>query len=144
MPILNYTTIIEPEQTIAEIQKMLSKHNVMAMMTDYDGPHVSAVSFKMNINGTPMSYRLPCNWRAVLEIFIKNKVEMKHKGGREPQAIRTAWRVIKDWIEAQLALVEINMTTIPQIFLPYTIMKGGQTLGEMIEKNPNFLLGDGK
>ncbi len=46
MAILNYTTIIEPEQTIAEIQKILSRHNVTAMRTDYDGPQVSAVSFQ--------------------------------------------------------------------------------------------------
>ena len=142
--ILNYTTKIEAEQTIGEIQKMLSRHNVMAMMTEYDGPHVSAVSFKMNVKGQPMGYKLPCNWRAVFEIFKEQKIPLKHGGTREAQAIRTSWRVIKDWIEAQLALVEINMTTIPAIFLPYTIMKGGQTLAEKLEQDPKFLLGDGK
>ncbi len=148
MPLLNYTTEISPERTISEIQKMLSRHNVTAMMTEYDGPNVSAVSFRMNVDGVPMGYKLPCNWRSVLQVFKDNPQairNMRLKGGTlEDQAIRTAWRVIKDWIEAQLALVEINMVTIPQVFLPYTIMKDGRTLSEHIDENPRFLLGDGK
>ena len=46
MALLSYTTKIEPEQTIAEIQRLLAKHGVSAMMTEYDGPHVAAVSFR--------------------------------------------------------------------------------------------------
>lgn len=147
MSLLNYTTIIDPEQTISEIQKLLSRHGVMAMMTEYDGKNVSAVSFKMNVNGQAMGYKLPCNWRAVLQLFKDQGItysKMKHKDKNiENQAIRTAWRVIKVWIEAQLALVEINMVTIPQIFLPYTIMRDGRTLSEKISSDPSFLLGSG-
>lgn len=144
MALLNYTTKIEPETTIGEIQKMLSKHGVTAMMTEYDGPAVSAVAFKMNIKGQSMGFRLPCKWKSVLEIF-KNDAKVRSRGGMvtREQATRVAWRVIKDWVEAQLALVEINMVTIPQVFLPYAIMKDGRTLAEHVEDNPNFLLSAG-
>jgi hypothetical protein len=54
--------------------------------------------------------------------------------------VRVAWRVIKDWMEAQLALVEIRMVTIPQVFLPWAIMRDGRTLAEHVETNPTFLL----
>lgn len=145
--LLNYSTKIEPEQTISEIQKMLSRHGVTAMMTEYDGPQVSSVSFRLNINGKPMGFKLPCNWRAVLEIFnvpanarkLKSRIEQ-----RPEQATRTAWRIIHAWVEAQLGLVEVNMATVPQIFLPYAIMRDGRTLSEHIESDPSFLLGDGK
>lgn len=146
--ILNYTSTIEPEQTISEIQKMLSRHGVMAMMTEYDGPQVSAVSFKMNVEGQPMGFKLPCNWRGVREVFREEGIsqgKIKHRDkSLDNQAVRTAWRIIKDWIEAQLALVEVNMVTIPQVFLPYAIMRNGQTLSEHIAQNPSYLLGDGK
>ena len=144
MALLNYTTKMSPEQTISEIQKMLSRHGVTAMMTEYDGPQVSSVSFRMTVTGKPMSFRLPCNWRAVIEIFKKQGVRLKYGGTVEDQAIRTAWRIIKDWIEAQLALVEVNMATVPQIFLPYAIMKDNRTLAEHVNDDPSFLLGDGK
>jgi len=148
MALLNYTTIIEPEQTIGEIQKMLSRYGVSAMMTEYDGAQVSAVSFKMIIKDKPMAFKLPCHWKGVLQVFNEQGIgvsKIKHKDrNSNNQAVRTAWRIIKDWVEAQLALVEVNMVTIPQVFLPWAIMKDGKTLAEHIEKDPNFLLGDGK
>lgn len=146
MSLLNYTTIIEPEQTIGEIQKMLSGYGVAAMMTEYDGPQVAAVSFKLIIDGKPMGFKLPCNWRGVREVFREQGItssKLKHKNkDLDAQAVRTAWRIIKDWVEAQLALVEVNMVTIPQVFLPYAIMRDGRTLAEHAESNPSFLLGD--
>ncbi len=143
MSILNYSTKISAEQTIGEIQQMLSKHGVTAMLTEYDGPHVSAVSFRMMIKGQQMSFKMPCNWRAVFEILMADK-QVRSKGcANEPQAIRVAWRIIHTWVKGQIALVEVNMVTIPQIFLPYAIMRDGQTLAEHIESDPGFLLGVG-
>ena len=152
MSLLNYTTKISSEQTISEIQKKLADHGVMAMMTEYDGPHVSAVSFKMNIDGKPMGFKLPCNWKAVLGIFNDNagkrtiwdsKREARVLEERKQQAIRTSWRIIKVWIEAQMALIEVNMVTVQQVFLPYAIMRDGRTLSEHVESDPKFLLGEG-
>lgn len=150
--LLNYTTKISPEQTISEIQKMLSKHNVSAMMTEYDGQEVSGVSFKILVDGQPRAFKLPCNWKSVEQILKENSGKrtiydtnrrIKIENERRQQAIRTAWRIIKDWIQAQLAMVEVNMVSLPQVFLPYTIVKGGQTLSEHLADNPGFLLGDG-
>ena len=144
--LLNFTTIIEPEQTIAEIQQELVAHGATAMLTEYDGRQVSAVSFKLDVGGKAMSFKLPCNWRAVRAVFNEQGITyVKHKDKDiDNQAIRTAWRVILVWIRAQLALVEINMTTVPQIFLPYAITKDGRTLSEKIVDDPEFLLGSGK
>lgn len=142
MALLNYTTKIDSEQTIGEIQKLLSKHGVTAMMTEYDGPHVSAVSFRINAKGKPMSFKLPCNWKGVLEV-LKNDTRARSKGfATQEQAIRTSWRIIKVWIEAQLALVDVNMVTVPQVFLPWAMNKDGKTLAEHMESNPGFLLGE--
>jgi hypothetical protein len=144
MALLNYTTKIPAEQTISEIQRMLTKHDVSAMMTEYDGPHVSSVSFQIKMNAKPIGFRLPCNWHAVLEV-LKKDARAKSRGfANEPRAIKTAWRIIFEWVRAQLALVEVNMVTVPQVFLPYAIMKDGRTLSEYVESNPEFLLGDGK
>ncbi len=152
MALLNYTTKIGAEQTISEIQKMLSLQGVSAMMTEYDGPHVSAVSFRLLMDGKPVGFKLPCNWKAVYEIFTAKagkrniwdaKREARVLDARKQQAIRTAWRIIFEWMRAQLALVDVNMVTVPQVFLPYAIMKDGRTLAEHVEKDPGFLLGAG-
>jgi len=146
MALLNYSTTIDAEQTIGEIQKLLSDYGVTAMMTEYEGRQVSAVSFRLNMDGKDMSFKLPCNWRAVRAVFDEQGIRsVRHKDKNlDNQAIRTAWRVILVWIKAQLALVEINMVTVPQVFLPYAITKDGRTLSEKIMDDPNFLLSDGK
>lgn len=136
--LLNYSTKIEPEQTIGEIQRMLAEYNVSAMMTEYDGRQVSAVSFKMVVDGKDYPFRMPCNWRGVYEII--NTHEYPANCRNEEQAIRVAWRILHTWIKAQLALVEVNMVTIPQVFLPYTITSDGRTLSEKVADNPQFLL----
>jgi hypothetical protein len=151
MGLLNHTTKIAPEQTISEIQMMLSRHGVTAMMTEYDGPHVSAVSFQIKLDGKPIGFKLPCNWKAVVEIMRpkhpRNVYDAKKKAAQEEalkqQAIRTAWRIIHTWVKAQLALVEVNMVTVPQVFLPYMKVSQDQTLYEKIITDPKFLLSDG-
>lgn len=151
MALLNYTTDTSVEKTVADIQKLLSGHNVSAIMTEYEGPQISALNFKIDINGKPMAFKLPCNWRSVKEILRKKNGNRKRVRGRlerlvddsDEQAQRVAWRIIKDWVEAQLALVEVNMVTVPQVFLPYAITKDGRTLSEKVAENPQFLLGDG-
>jgi len=140
MALLNYTTKIEPEQTIAEIQRLLAKHGVSAMMTEYDGPHVAAVSFRINVEGNPIGFKLPCNWRAVLEVINADR-KIRHGYKTNDQAIRTAGRIIFEWVRTQLALVEVNMVTVPQVFLPYAIMRDGKTLSEHVERDPSLLLG---
>jgi hypothetical protein len=148
MALLNYTTQKKPEDVISEIQQLLSKWGVQAIMTEYEGPQVAAVSFKMVVKDRPMAFRMPCNWRAVHQVLKNHNANRKRRNGRledkindsEEHAIKVAWRIIQDWIIAQLALVEVNMTTVPQVFLPYTIMRDGRTLSEHVETDPNFLL----
>ena len=137
----DYTTKVPPEQTISEIQQLLAGHNVTAMMTEYDGRQVSSVSFRINLNGNDMSFRLPCNWRGVHEILKRPEYSRIPYAEKEAQSIRVAWRIIKDWIDSQLAMVEVNMVTLPQVFLPYAVMRSGQTLSEHVIQNPQFLLG---
>ena len=43
---------------------------------------------------------------------------------RRQQAIRTSWRTLKDWVEAQMALLETGMVTMDEIFLPYMLSGG--------------------
>lgn len=50
-----------------------------------------------------------------------------------------AWRILKDWIEAQMALLDIEMVRFEEIFLPYIETAGGRTIYEKLEEQ-KFLL----
>ena len=57
------------------------------------------------------------------------------------QANRVAWRIIKDWIDAQMAVLETEMVEMEEIFLPYVLNKQGQTLYEAFKEN-QLMLGE--
>lgn len=155
MGLLNYTTKVDADKTAMEIARCLSMHGASAVLTEYDEKEgtVTAISFKIKLNGQEMGFRLPCDWRPVQEIFQKerpiekgwNDEKYQHKlSEQRMQAVRTAWRIVKDWVEAQMALVETKMVTTAEVFLPYVVMRDGRTLAQHAQSNPSFLLGDGE
>src|SRR3954470_24580725 len=152
MGLLNYTTRIDADKTAQEIAKCLSSHGASSILTDYQDGVLSAISFQITMGDQKMGFRLPCDWRPVFEIITKGKKrppdwQEQRRAHFDSewrlQAVRTAWRIVKDWVEAQMALVETQMVTAPQVFLPYAVMKDGRTLSEHVETNPSLLLGDG-
>ncbi len=152
MALLNYTTKIDPDKTAQEIAKCLSLHGAKAVLTEYNeqGGYVEALSFKISVQGTEMGFRLPVDWKPVYEIMAKGKKFTygkkgdKQKSELQLQSVRTAWRIVKDWVEAQMALVETKMVSTQEVFLPYTVMRDGKTLSQKINENPQFLLGSGE
>lgn len=144
MPLLNYTTQIDADRTASEIAKCLSMHGAQAVMTEYDQKegYVTSLSFKITIEGQSMGFRLPCDWRPVLEI-LKKDPKVPSRMADQTQAVRVAWRIVKDWVEAQMALVETKMVTTAEVFLPYTVMRDGRTLAQHVQSDPKFILGEG-
>lgn len=142
MALLNYTTKIDVEKTIGEIQRELGKHQAQSIKTDYDEGLIVALSFLMDVGGRKIGFKLPCDWRPVLEI-LKNDRKVSRSLCTQEQAVRVAWRIIKDWVEAQMALVDTAMVRTEEVFMPYMVMKDGQTLAEKMQTNPQFLLGNG-
>lgn len=139
MPILNYTTQISAFKTVAEIQQILVKHGAKRIVQDYDeNGTISAVCFLINTPLGEQGVRLPANVDAVDSVMQMQKV----KGGRE-QAERVAWRIVKDWVEAQMAILESQMVTIDEVFLPYIMNADGQTVYQLFQSK-QLLLGGGE
>lgn len=120
----------DPEETISEIQKLFRKFNVSVrgILTNYnDDNHVESVSFKINIDGDEIPYKLPADHRPILAMANQN--ELKYiRPKDEEQCRRVAWRQIFRWVEAQLALVQTGQGTVDQIFLPYMMVDSNNTL----------------
>lgn len=139
MPLLNYTTEIEPAKTIGEITGLLVASKAQAIMTEFDGAgNPIAISFRIIGKFGLMSFRLPCN-----HVAASNVLNKQARSGRIPkryindmtQARRVAWRIIRQWLEAQLALVELEMVPLEQIFLSYMQTNDGRTVYERLEES---------
>jgi hypothetical protein len=112
--------------------EMLAKHHAKSVMIDYDNDGAAeALSFQIETStGLMLPIRLPINADAVLQVLIRQNVEQHHQN--KAQAVRTAWRIVKDWVEAQLAILETEMVTMEEVFLPYLVVAGGKTLYQSI------------
>jgi hypothetical protein len=69
--------------------------------------------------------KLPANVDAVQRVL-----EQQKKRSDREHAERVAWRILKDWIEAQMAILESQMVQFDQIFFPYITNEEGMTLYE--------------
>lgn len=130
MAILNYTTSISTEKTVVEIQKKLVITGAQVVLSEYDKDGVlCAMSFR--IEG--LHFRLPINIEGVYQSLQKdNRVPKRLK--TYEQAARVAWRIIKDWIEAQVAIIQAGQVDLVQVFLPYAQNQDGRTLYETIKE----------
>lgn len=129
MGLLNYSTTIDIHKTLGEIQKILVAHGARKLMYDYDSRgHIEHLSFSVETLHGERGIRLPANIPAVFEVLKQQKKAGKIKTNPDyAQAERVGWRIIKDWVEAQMAILETQMVQFEEIFLPYMLNREGQT-----------------
>lgn len=141
MAILNYTTTIDSFKTVSEIEYILMKHRAKSIMKNYEGESISGLSFLIDTGRQQVPVKLPVKIDECLEVLKrekKNSPRSNIKATRD-QAERVAWRILKDWVEAQMALLDIEMVKFEEIFLPYIELQGGQTIYERLERQ-QFLI----
>ncbi len=120
------TTKKEPWETIAEITGLLRNHGVRDTLMNYDdNGHITAFSFTLKIKENLIPYKLPVNHIPLWDMSKRKETKYIRD---EQQARRVSWRQILKWLEAQLALVEIEMVTADQVLLPYMMVDGKDTV----------------
>lgn len=138
---VNYTTKIAATKTVGEMQSMLAEHGAHRIAVDYEDGRPSSLTFALN---TPLGiklFTLPVNVDAMHRL-LKHKDDMGQlrSGSRaertsREQAERVAWRIMKDWLAAQLALIDSSMVHIDQVMLPYLRVDDNRTLYEAFRDN---------
>jgi len=128
MPILNYTTTIDVEKTMGEINRALARRGVTRISTLYDEQGVAAgLAFTMKTDYGLRDFELPVRTEGVLAA-MKADAAIKPAQKTAAQAARVAWRIAKDWLEAQSALIDAQLATLDEVMLPYMVDGGGQTM----------------
>jgi len=128
------TTKKEPEETMAEIQKILRRYNLKKFMADYDNGQISGCIFSVEIDDRQIPFKMPVKWEPLLRLAKEGKTRYIRDAH---QARRVAWRQVLRWIEAQLALVDTRMADFHEVFLPYIVNKEGMTVFQKFTEN-NF------
>ena len=100
--------------------------------------NLRALTFCIPFDGVPVFFSLTPNIEGVLEAMKQSRAP-KNLLNIE-QAGRVAWRIEKDWLEAQLAKIESGLATPLQLLLPYAVAKDGSTFYQKITENGAKLL----
>ena len=139
MAIKNYSTNISVEKTVSEIESNLAKHGARKIQKDYYGDgSIKGIAFIVLVNDKQIPFVLPIElnaWVSLLNLVVNEGKMPKRFLNDSAQAARIGWRVIKDWVDAQLALVETKTVKIEQVFLPYAMDNSGKTLYDAISSN---------
>ena len=145
-PILDYTTKVPVSRTIAHIQAKLVEHGARAVMMEYgDDGRIKALAFIVKIPNGELPIRLPIDATATLRVLERQAEnrEIPASYAKDEHAYRVAWRIIFHWVSAQMALLETEMVKMQEIFLPYVVTPGGQTIYQVMD-GKGFLLGPGE
>jgi hypothetical protein len=145
MYLKNYTSDVPVSQTVHRIEQVLIRCGVSGITKEY-GPNaeVSALTFHIKFEGDKtVAIRLPANrdaaWNALWIAYVDgdklnsdgtalywNTRKKKVKGDFKDQAERTAWKLVQDWVEVQMSMIQMKQADFVQVFLPY-VWDGTQT-----------------
>jgi hypothetical protein len=125
MAIKNYTSDKPLAKIFAELQQTLAAHGAKQISYEYGGDgKVQGVAFAVKIHDQLIRVKLPARIEQAQAVLKRQWDEgmISHKRGREntygyEQAYRVAWRNILDWVQAQMALLEIGMAKMEEVLL---------------------------
>jgi len=140
MALKNTFTKTSVDSMLKEIQKALIRVKSTGMIYKFDGlGHVVGLSFGLEIKGQSVGFLLPINTEKV-RVVLKREGNKRHDD--DEYVFRVAWATMRDWVVAQMALIETEMAEPLQVFLPYAQDASGKTLFEKVV-NSNLLLVSG-
>lgn len=141
MSLKNTFTTLPAGRHIQAAQDALIKAGASGIQMEFHEGRVVGLAFSIKFGAKQIQFRLPVNWEKFQNVLIK---EQNKRGNDDDYAYRVAWACTKDWIEAQMAFVESENVSLPQVFLPYAVTNEGNTLFEKVaQSDGQFLLGDG-
>lgn len=149
MAILNYSTAVSAERTVGEITALLVRKGARSINTEYTkAGDLESISFVMPIGGMPVRFLLPANVNGVTQAMLRDepwssrraKSKAVYEGKIYAKAKWVAWRILKDWVAAQMALIESNQAEAAQVFMPFAQQDDGRTMFQLfVEGNQKRL-----
>ena len=144
----NYTTNKNYIRTIGEIEQVLAGIGAKMIMKDYDEfGAVKALSFVIPFKGRDIPIRLPARVDRIPGALRHHFNNNKDLSSSQKSLIKKAmtnvdhgrnigWRIIQDWLEAQIAIMQLDQINMLEALLPFTTWnKNGETLYELLERN---------
>jgi hypothetical protein len=122
MNIKNYTSGVPAERSINRIEKILVEMGATSVNKQYDSnKKIEAIAFLIIVNGNTIPFKLPAKASEVESVLIKS-VKRMTEGTRmriREQSERTAWKLVSEWVEIQMSMIQLKQADFIEVFLPY-------------------------
>lgn len=119
--IKNYTSRVPPERSISHIENALVAHGAKNILKNYDSGRLTGFAFIVDVGGKDVPFKIPARVERV-EKRLREAVKRLRNGTLSritDQAEKTAWKILADWVDIQMALVDLDQVEIMEVFLPY-------------------------
>lgn len=133
MPLANYTSTVAVSKSLAEITKALVRGGARGIAQEYGdmSGNVTALEFAIPMPGQHgqvhvLRYVLPLRPDEVRTVLTKQRVEARYLTPEHVE--RVTWRVLRDWVLAQVTMIESGMLTLPEVMFPYMRASDGDTV----------------
>ncbi|MCK5609838.1 hypothetical protein KAR91_48650 [Candidatus Pacearchaeota archaeon] len=138
--IKNYTSSVSATKSVNHIEDKLVAYGAKNILKLYENKKLAGIAFILILNDKEIPFRIPArigNVERLLKAQIKRPRSETYKN-IAVQAERTAWKLLADWVEIQISLVELQQVKFLEVFLPYVYDHAKQqTFFEKLEEN-NF------
>lgn len=127
MNLKNYTSDVPAITSMGRIEKYLVEAGATDISKKYESGVCIAIRFRVlhktqnDLPEIPIFIELPAKVEACYKVLwaeVKRpRPDTRHKTMQ--QAERTAWKIISDWVQVQLSMIQLEQAELIQVFLPY-------------------------
>lgn len=119
----NYTSTVPASRSVAYIESKLVANGAQKILKQYSpAGSLTGICFTLPVEGNDILFSLPArieNCERVLEARLSSRAQPATRKKVPEQAERTAWKILSDWVEAQMAMIELAQVEPMEVFLPY-------------------------
>ena len=144
MPIKKYTSQVSVINSINRIEHRLLQAGVTHISKSYSGNGSDkpvAMIFQITINDIPHTFKLPAKVEKVYKNFLAERRKPPTESVKQSikaQAERTAWKILSDWIDIQVSLIELDQAEASEVFFPYLYDPQRDVTVYQLAKENNF------
>lgn len=122
--IKNYTSTVPASRSVQHIEDCLVRHGARNILKEYDEEgKLAGICFIIPREGKMFPFKLPARVENVETVLLGSRrrppANISQRKKLIEQAERTAWKIVSDWVDVQMSLIELKQAELLEIFLPF-------------------------
>jgi len=139
------STKVSMSQSVAEITRCLVQGGARSIHTEFDEEgKITGIQWTVSVGANKLSFKMPARVDVVYKTLLSRGAGSKETV--QARAERIAWRQLLRWVQVQMAMIDMGMAEMAEVFFAYNQPTGepsGETLYNMAKASQFKLLSPG-